>query len=214
MGWAWFLVTLVPVIGLVQVGVQGRADRYTYVPLIGIFIALAWAIPAPAPDARGWRLALALAAGLVLVPLAAVASRQVATWRDSLTLFDHALAVTRDNYQAWRNLGTAYTDAGRQPEAIVALRESVRLMPQDADAWMNLAIAHSRARQFEEAEACFEQAVRRRPGDPVIWYNLGLAAALQGRWERVAEVQERLRRLDPRMAEELARRLARLGGAP
>lgn len=208
-GWLWYVVTLVPVIGFVQIGLQGMADRYTYVPLVGIFIGLTWLAADLAGEGRARR-ALAISAAIAaLVLCAGLARRQVGTWRDSFTLFEHALAVTEDNGMAWRNLGTAYVDAHQYPVAIAALRESLRLLPYDARTWMNLAIAQAAVGQFAESDEGFAKALRMNPNDPFVWFNLGIAEAMQGRWDRVAEAQLRLRELNPELADDLEGRLQR-----
>lgn len=207
-GWFWYLVALLPVIGLVQVGLQGMADRYTYLPLVGIFIAFAWLAAEVAHGSRPRLLAVAAASlGLVLA-CAAASRRQVETWRDSFTLFGHALEVTGDNWLALRNLGIAQQDAGRHDEAIASLERSVRLMPLDGQAWMDLGISYASARRYREAGECFQRAVAMRPGDDYAWFNLGIFYALSGQWERLPEVERRLRELSPEMAERLSRRLA------
>jgi protein O-mannosyl-transferase len=212
-GWLWYLVALLPVIGLVQVGLQGMADRYTYVPLVGIFIALAWLAgeAAEAPGPR--RIAAALACAGLVLGSSALARRQVETWRDSFTLFGHALEVTTDNWLALRNLGVAWQDA-RQPEkAIPALEESLRLMPGDGQTWMNLGIAYASVRRYADARSCLERAAEMRPGDGHVWFNLGIFYLLSGQAERVPEVELRLRPIDPDLAERLAERAARARGA-
>lgn len=208
-GWLWYLVTLAPVIGLVQVGLQGMADRYTYVPLVGIFVGVTWLAADLAGEGRVRRPLAIAAASAALVLCAGLARRQAGYWRDSFTLFEHALAVTEDNGMAWRNLGTAYVDAHQYPIAIAALRESLRLLPYDARTWMNLAIAQAAVGQFAEADDAFARALRMNPNDPFVWFNLGIAEAMQGRWDRVAEVQLRLRELNPELADDLERRLRR-----
>ncbi|HET6923659.1 MAG TPA: tetratricopeptide repeat protein [Anaeromyxobacteraceae bacterium] len=211
-GWLWYLVALLPTIGLVQVGLQGMADRYTYLPLVGIFVALAW-LAAEAAGASGpRRIAVASAClGLVLA-CAAVSRRQVETWRDSFTLFGHALEVTRDNWLALRNLGVAQQDAGRPAEAIANLEASLQLMPHDGQAWMNLGISYASVGRHHEAARCLQRAAEMRPDDDHVWFNLGIFYALTGQWDRLPEVERRLRELSPEMAERLSRRLARARG--
>ena len=210
-GWAWYLGTLLPVIGLIQVGLQGMADRYTYIPLIGVFMAATWTAADLAGEAP-WRRGVLVATTLgVLVALTVLARRQVATWKDSFTLFNHALEVTVDNGLAWRNLGTAWQDARRPDLAIPALRESIRLLPYDARAWLNLAIAHMSAGQLEEADACFQRALGMSPRDPFIWFNLAIAQAMRGDLGALAATESTLQGLDPDLAAELDRRLRRMG---
>ena len=120
-GWFWFLGTLVPVIGLVQVGSQAYADRYTYIPYVGLFIMIAWGLPELLSKWRYHRPALSISMIIVLIAMGTAAHRQVSVWKDSLTLFSHALEVTQNNCLVNNNLGTAYADLGRYPEAIEAL---------------------------------------------------------------------------------------------
>jgi hypothetical protein len=207
-GWLWYLVTLAPVIGILQVGGQAHADRYTYVPLIGIFVAIAWAVPGSAVATPVRRAALGATAAIVLALLAVQAHRQVGTWRDNFTLYENAIEVTKNNFHAWRNIGSAYDDVGKSEAAIFALRESLRILPTDANTMMLLGIAHGRAGQHGEAMRYLDMAVRGKPEDPMVWFNLGVSAALAGRWDRAAEAEAALRRIDPAKAEELASRIA------
>jgi tetratricopeptide (TPR) repeat protein len=203
-GWLWFLVALVPVIGIVQVGMQSMADRYTYLPLIGIFVALAWLVPEPV--ASSWKKAIA-AAGCALVLLAAGLARvQAGYWRDSVTLFQHALAVTTHNAPALRNLGVAYVEQGQYPRGIDALRESLRLVPGDAWAWMDLGIALSSTGDNGAANEAFREAFRLRPDDENVLYNVGIFAAMTGHPEAVVQVHARLKERSPELADKLAER--------
>jgi hypothetical protein len=206
-GWLWFLVTLLPVVGIVQVGDQGHADRYTYVPLIGIFVALAWSVPFA--SSRSGRAAVGAASMLVIGGLSLQARRQVSTWRDSVTMFEHAISMTDGNYHAWRGLGSAHLAAGRLDRAIPALQESLRLQPEDPNTWMNLGFATFRAGRPPESRAAFEQALRRNPDDPTILLNLGVVAATQRDWARVEEVRASLARTGADRVDELDRRVRR-----
>lgn len=210
-GWAWYLGTLLPVIGILQVGLQGMADRYTYVPLVGVFVAVVWAAGDLAGELPGRRSAAAAAAVVAIGTASGLAIRQTATWKDSFTLFGHALAVTDDNGLAWRNLGTAWQDSGRPDLAIPALRESLRLLPYDARTWLNLAIAHTTAGQPQDAWPCFDRALRMTPRDPFIWFNVGIAQAVQGDAAALARTRAQLAELDRDLSQELERRLRRMG---
>jgi tetratricopeptide (TPR) repeat protein len=140
-GWLWYLGTLVPVIGLVQAGDQAMADRFTYVPLIGLFIMLSWGI-ADAPALRAPGLVRRLVAGglaaAVLAGLTAVTAIQVRTWRDSISLWTRALAVTGRNGFAHNNLGQAYNDAGRYEEAVEQYAAAVGITPRWPEGHSNL----------------------------------------------------------------------------
>lgn len=208
-GWAWYLITVFPVLGVVQVGLQGMADRYTYVPLIGLMFALVWlAADLLSPHIR--RIWIAGPTLLLLLGLSFLSFRQIEVWHDSFTLFEHALAVTTDNAPAMRNLGTAWQDAQRPDKAIPLLEESVRLLPLDAHTWMNLGISYMTAGRGEEALESFEKAARMRPDDGYILYNLALALALQQRWEELQKTRERLAAVSPELAIRLEARLSRI----
>ena len=197
-GWLFFLVALLPVIGLVQVGPQAMADRYTYLPLTGVFAAVVWSLPE-------WR----VASGAAVAALAAVAHVQVGYWRDSLTLFGHALAVTEDNGTALRNLGVAYLEQGDHARGIENLRESLRVAPGDAWAWMDLGIGLSSAGDDDAAGPAFRRAVELQPADAHVWFNYGVYLARRGDDGGLREVQARLSSLEPALAAQLAAIAAR-----
>lgn len=179
-GWLWFLGTLVPVIGLVQVGEQGMADRYAYVPLIGLFVAAAWTFPSP--DGTSRRRAAGLAAGaLALIVLAVVARVQTTHWRDNLTLYAQAVAVSPASWMMQANLGAELQKRGRLDEAIARFRELVRLRPDIPEARHNLAFALQMAGRREEAVAEFRETLRLNPAHPRADYNLGVALMKLGR---------------------------------
>jgi Tfp pilus assembly protein PilF len=193
-GWLWFLGMLVPVSGLVQAGLQGRADRYTYLPLVGIFLAVAWLAPRRAGVAWG-----AAACGAVLA-LAVVARTQVETWRDSVTLFRHAVAVTSNNWQAHANLGRALAAAGRNEEAVASYREALRLFPYLGEERLALGGLLLGLGRPAEAIGELQAGVRTRPD--LWWGHLNLADALLalGRHEEAAREYRRTIELRPRCA--------------
>lgn len=186
-GWLWFAGMLVPVSGLAQAGEQALADRYTYLPHVGLFVAIVWAAAEVlerlrAPRAIGW-----VAAAVPLVLLTGAAHRQAATWRDSLTLHARALEVTERNWNAWNGLGDALSDAGRPKEAIPAYREALRIRPRLASAWNGLGSAHGMLGAHAEAIPPLEEALRLRPDYADAWYNLGTAHGSLGDHARAAE---------------------------
>jgi len=201
-GLAWYVVGLLPVIGFIQVGMQGMADRYTYLPLLGPFVAVAWALPERLPSAP--KIAVAAGCTLVVVALALVARVQTSYWSDSLTLFEHALSVTQDNATALRNAGVAHIERREYERGIAMLRQSLRVVPGDAWAWMDLGIALSTIGATDEASAAFREAFRLQPGDETVLFNVGIFAARQGDLAFVRQVHERLRQRDARLADELA----------
>jgi tetratricopeptide (TPR) repeat protein len=140
-GWFWFAGTLVPVIGLVQVGKQAMADRYAYIPLIGIFIMVAWLSGEIVRARPQYRRAAAVAAGIALLALGGAAHVQAGYWKDSLTLYAHGLSVTSNNALLQNNLGAELDHLGRTREAIPHFREALRIQPDYGDAHNNLGLA-------------------------------------------------------------------------
>jgi len=142
-GWLWYLGTLVPVIGILQVGEQTIADRYTYVPLIGIFIALAWLIPERWGDkatGRGREKALAVMMGLIIAACMASSWVYVGYWKDSISLMERAVSVTSDNYTMHFNLAIAYGDEERWEDSANEYREAIKILPRAHEPHTNLAI--------------------------------------------------------------------------
>jgi protein O-mannosyl-transferase len=176
-GWLWFLGVLVPVIGLVQVGSQAIADRYTYLPHIGLFVALVWLAADLLRPRRN--IAAGLAVAVVLV-LSVLTFRQTYYWRDSITLFRHTIAVTGPNPLARINLGGAYLDTGLANDALAEFDEAARLDSTLALAQYNRGVALQRLNRIEDARAAFEQAVLLNPEDAAAYNNLGFIMAHQG----------------------------------
>jgi len=195
-GWGWYVVTLLPVIGLVQVGSQAWADRYAYVPLIGCFLALVHGADALAPGPRT-RAALATAAAGALLLIAARTSTEIGYWRDSRTLFARAAEVVPDSHLILNNLGMALVEEGRIAEALPEFERAVTLAPDVAASQGNLANALALSGRIAEALPHFEAAMRLDPKNAQSAYNLGQALVLSGRTaQAVAAFEEALRR-DP-----------------
>jgi len=197
-GWSWFLGTLVPVIGIVQVGIQSHADRYVYIPSIGILVAATWLAAALLGPSRTGRTAGALVALGVVASLVVAASVQVQTWRDPEALWRRALAVTSDNWQAWAGLGDALSGAGRPAEAVDALTRSLRIRPGNATAWNALGVALGQLGRSSDAVPPFQQALRLDPGYADAWYNLGTAYGSLGDHGDAVPALERAVALQPR----------------
>jgi protein O-mannosyl-transferase len=196
-GWWWFLGTLVPVIGLVQVGIQSMADRYTYIPSIGFFLMLVWG----GGELVGrWRWRVATSALVVLTALAACAYgtvRQLHCWANSETLFRQALQVNPANYRASNNLGLYLFEHGRIDEAIAYYRQAVQLAPEFDDALDNLGCALVEKQEFSEALQCYEASLRSQPRNPQTHNNLGVLLAQQGRLQEACEQFDAAFRLNP-----------------
>jgi len=194
-GWLWYLGTLVPVIGLVQVGTQAMADRYAYIPLIGLFLILAWGAAAAASRAaRGPQIAAAMA-GAVLLGLSLATLRQIGVWRDSLTLFESTVRSAPDAWLAHYNLGNAYADQGREADAASAFRETIRLSPRFARAHNNLGKALDALGRSPEAMASYREAIRLKPELAEAHNNLGVDEDIAGdREAAIASFREAIRR--------------------
>ena len=196
-GWLWYLGTLVPTIGIVQVGTQAMADRYTYIPLIGIFIVLAWGIPdilCRWPQSRAPAFALASAAVVACVFGTTVQARY---WESSMTLWKHALEVTTDNYAAHTFYGNALAAQGNLDAAIAEYTEAIRIRPDYPEAHNNLGPALASKGKLDDAIRHFAEAIRLRPNYADAHSNLGVALASQGKLdEAIAQYNEALR-LDP-----------------
>jgi Flp pilus assembly protein TadD len=183
-GWLWYGITLLPVIGILQVGTQSMADRYTYVPLTGLFVIVAWGIAeiVEGRPARA-RLSVGVLVSGVVVALAVVAHAQVGHWRDTTRLFTHALRVTRDNAVAHNALGLELYRADRLDQALEHYRRAVEISPTYLEARVNLAGALMASRRADEAVAHYRAAMRLDPDDVVVTMNLGAALMGQGRLE-------------------------------
>lgn len=189
-GWFWFVGTLVPVIGLVQVGIQSMADRYTYLPAIGLLMALVWLVHAAVVRWRVKPLPVAASVVCMAAVCAALTWRQIGFWRDSEQLFGRAVAVTKNNYLAHNNLGFYLSQQGRVPEAITQYQASVRIKPDYEDALNNL--GHALVGQGRNVEALpfYEAALRVRPRHVEVNNNYGNALANLGRLDEAIQHYE------------------------
>jgi tetratricopeptide (TPR) repeat protein len=195
-GWLWYVGMLVPVIGVIQVGTQAYADRYTYLPTIGLLIAGVWGasdLLARAPRARS---AAAAACALALVALALASARQVARWKDTRTLFTHTLAVTSDNAVAHQNLGNALLLAGDPRSAIPHFQAALRLDPEFPHLRTDLGSALGMVGRYDEAVAQFQAALRQHEAAD-LHFDLGLVYAKQRRMSDAIRECEAALRLDP-----------------
>ncbi|MGO9018914.1 MAG: tetratricopeptide repeat protein [Syntrophobacteraceae bacterium] len=179
-GWLWFGGTLVPVIGIVQVGSQAMADRYTYIPLIGLFVMAAWGVPQLLQKWRYRKEALYVSSLLVLISVFMVTWTQTGYWRDSITLFDHALKVTTNNYIAHINRGVVYTKLGNYEQAIADFDKTVEINPQMAEAYFNRGVCYSKLGSHEQAIADFDKALEINPKYARAFHDRGLAYSRLG----------------------------------
>jgi tetratricopeptide (TPR) repeat protein len=180
-GWLWYLGTLVPVIGLVQVGLQAMADRYTYLPLIGIFIIVSWGAADLTAKRRYRNTGLGITASIILVALLICTRMQLRHWQNSLTLFGHALEVTENNPIMHNNYGEALLENGQLEESVTHFNEALRLRPADFEARYNLGLAFLRQGKIDEAIACFTESLRTSDKPYKVHNDLGLAYAEKGK---------------------------------
>jgi protein O-mannosyl-transferase len=162
-GWFWFVGTLVPVIGIVQVGDQSMADRFTYVPSIGLLLALVWTARELIQRHRPLRLAGIAATAAIIVACAFVTHRQAGYWKNSETLFSHALKVTPPSVLILNSLGSGLLEQGRIPEAMERFKAVLTLNPQDSQAWGNIGNIYARERKFDAALEHYRTALRCKP---------------------------------------------------
>ena len=196
-GWLWYLGTLVPVIGLVQVGGQAMADRYTYLPSIGIFIMAAWGGAELLGKRRYRRIVLGTMSGIVLASLLACTWIQVSYWRNDFTLFRRALAVTENNYVIHNNYGMALLEKGRDDEAFTHFTEALRINPRSSIANINVGVAYLKQGNFGEAIAHLNEALRVRTDWPEVYNYLGMAYAREGKYDLAIENYNQALRLKP-----------------
>jgi tetratricopeptide (TPR) repeat protein len=181
-GWFWYLGTLVPVIGLVQVGAQAIADRYAYLPMIGLFILIVWAV---SDTSRRWpqrRILLAVLSALIVAGMSLSTVRQLSFWQNSETLFRRALSVTENNHIAHSNLGAAMMRAGRSEEAMAHYAAALRIRPLP-EYHNNLGKMLAEQGRSEEAMAHYREALRENPAYAEALNNIGTVLGGQGKLE-------------------------------
>jgi tetratricopeptide (TPR) repeat protein len=197
-GWLWYLVTLVPVIGLIQAGLQARADRYMYIPMIGLSIALVWG---GADLLRAWPQTRVVLAVEICAGCALVTWRQVAYWEDGVKLFQRAVDVTGDNYVARVNLAHALREHGDEAGAIRQLQEALRIQPDSGLAHDGLGELLGKQGRWDEALTQLRLAEVSLPDDAALHYRIGLLLGTAGRADQAAAELSQAIRLDPRNAD-------------
>jgi predicted negative regulator of RcsB-dependent stress response len=202
MGWLWFLGTLFPVIGLVQMGLHpAMADRYAYVSFIGLFIILAWGVPELLQGWRNNKKGLAIILIIIMPVLMMITWNQVGYWRDSITLFKHTLDVNYQNHVIHSNLGVALFEKGNVKDAIRHYSEALRIKPDYAFAHNNLGYALSIQGNIERAIHHYHMALRFNPGYAHAHNNLGNALVGQGKKIEAMKHYSEALKLEPGLAE-------------
>ena len=200
-GWLWYIGTLIPVIGIVQVGLQSMADRYTYIPLIGLFIIIAWGVP---ELAIRWRLKKPIFVAIttaILLAFMVISWLQVRYWADNISLYDHALDVTSDNFLAHNGLGNELTTRGRLGDAVIHYLEALRIRPEYAEAHYNLGHVLSIQGKKEEAIEHFRKAIKIKPDYAEAHDYLGYELACQGSREDAIKHYRKAIKIKPDYAE-------------
>jgi tetratricopeptide (TPR) repeat protein len=196
-GWLWYVVTLIPVIGIVQVGSQAMADRYTYVTMIGLFIIIAWGANDLLSKWLHRKICLGTLAAIILPVLIVLTWKQVQYWENSITLYKHTLKHTSNNYVIHNNQGIALREQGRTEEAIKHYLQALRSNPDYARAYYNLSNAYAEQGKYKKViEAC-KQAIRINPDYADAHYNLGVAYGESGKYEEAIEAFKQVIRIDP-----------------
>jgi protein O-mannosyl-transferase len=200
-GWLWYLVTLIPVSGIVQVGMQAHADRYTYIPYIGIFIAAAWLVAELVQQRPSFGVAAAIAASVILLLCGIVTWRQVGCWRDGITLFSSSLANTSDNYVMQTNLGIALAAHGDVNDAIPHLEESLRIKPGDARTLDAMGTLLAGRGQYADSLDMYLKAAQADSGQYGPPFNAGVTLVRMGQHAEALPYLRRAVELRPDWAE-------------
>jgi hypothetical protein len=192
-GWLWFLGTLVPVIGLIQVGGQAMADRYTYVPLIGLFIVVAWGAYEITTNWRHKKILRSTGAAAMILACLLASWGQAGYWRNSEMLFTHAININPNNYMAYHHLGMDLANKGRLNLAIAMFKKTLAIAPAYPPAYNNLAIVYAREGKFAEAVPLFKKAIQLNPYDASFYRNLALAYRQEGKYSAAQAVMEQVK---------------------
>lgn len=209
-GWAWYLITLVPVIGFVQIGSHSIADRYTYIPLVGIFIAVVWGISDLFETLSSGSCAPALLSCIIILILVIVTSLQLGYWKNSITLFSHAIGVTENNQVALTNLGNALLQDGKYKESIPYLLKALENRPADTFALLNLGNAYSHLNEHEKAIASYVRVMQLEPRSEKGHYELGVEYLIIGQKSLAAGEYMALRDLGSKRALKLLEQMIRV----
>jgi protein O-mannosyl-transferase len=196
-GWLWYLILFLPVIDIMQTGDQARADRYTYLPQIGLFFLIAWAAAELSRPLPFRRIALATAAGIILVALSAAANVQAAYWKNSISIWSRTLSLWPQSYIAHCNLGIALADEGDVTNAVWHFDRALQINPDDAKSINNLGKVLTTEGRLGAAVQDFQQALQLEPDNVRILNNLSVALADKGQVNDAVQDLDRALRLKP-----------------
>jgi tetratricopeptide (TPR) repeat protein len=200
-GWLWFLGTLVPVIGLVQAGGQAMADRYAYIPLIGLFIIVVWGATDLLQNWKYRRIILGALSIAVVLVLSVCTWAQTSHWRNSQTLFEHALKVTSGNYIACNNLGVTLLEQNKFDEAINLFNRALQIKPDHVEAYNNLGMAYGKLGWKQEEMEAYKQAIKIGSNHAETYCNLGSTLSQQGRCYEAIDAFKQAVKINPDLAQ-------------
>jgi tetratricopeptide (TPR) repeat protein len=200
-GWLWYLGMLVPNIGVVQAGIVARADRFTYLSQIGLYLAIVWAIRDLTVSWRYRRQVLCVGALMVITVLMVYASIQTSYWRDTESLWNHTLACTSGNYVGHNSLGNGLAVQGRSVEAIEHYQKAIEIKPNYAEAYYNLGRLFAGQGRFAEAIGYYQRALEIKPNLAEAHYNLGIVLDRQGKPGEAIDHYQKALAINPDYAE-------------
>jgi tetratricopeptide (TPR) repeat protein len=196
-GWLWYVGTLVPVIGLIQAGSQSMANRYMYVPMLGLLIMIAWGIKDLTINRRNIRAVAGILTVVAIISMIILTRIQTGYWKNNFTLFEHTLKVTKNNGIAENNYGCAFLDARQFDEAVLHFNNALRINPANSEARNNLGKALVKLKRPVEAAACFTEILRRNGDSAEIHYRLAVALGMQEKYDEAIKHLTKVLDLEP-----------------
>jgi tetratricopeptide (TPR) repeat protein len=197
MGWLWFVGTLVPTIGLVQSGAQAMANRYMYIPMIGLLIIVAWTVKDFVANRPRWKIVTAVLAAVVLSSAIILTRMQVKHWQSSLTLFEYTLKVTENNAIAENSYGCALFETGKIDEAVLHLSKAVKISPEFSEARNNLGQILLKQDKLNEAIECFNELIKQKHDSAQVYYHLAAAMSMQNKYDDAIKYLDKVLTLTP-----------------
>jgi len=196
-GWFWYLITLLPVAGFIGTGPHRMADRFTYIPLIGLFIVIVWSFREILKHYRYGKIIFLTCAGLVISVLSMMATIQTGHWQNSRSLFEHALKINHRNFLAHNNLGMVYWEEGETDRAVFHFREALRFNPNYVRAQFNLGNIYLARKDLRRAVLSYQKAIRKKPTYKKALNNLGYALMLEGKFNQALKHFDAALKIDP-----------------
>jgi tetratricopeptide (TPR) repeat protein len=196
-GWFWYLGTLIPVIGIVQVGGQAIADRYTYIPLIGLFIAITWTVSQISIRWKNRKVLLKLLTTIIIGTLICITWLQLRVWKNSKTIFEHTLKVTSDNELAHNQLGLALMKEGHWEKALFHYNKAIEITPQYHNTYVNIGNIFKDQGKLEQADSHYRKALDLAPDNLIAKNNLGIIIAMQGKIDEAISLFREVLIIDP-----------------